>query len=101
MAISTGVAPSYATNTMGAFESDFVYTYHLQSLVYLHIDDIFIIWQHGLVTSLTFIKHLNNCSANLNFTFEVSKDKVSFFDTWDKLENNKLSTDLLSKPIDS
>ena len=86
---------------MGAFESEFMYTYHLQPLVYLcYIDAIFIIWQHGL-ESLTFIENLNSCSANLKFTFEVSKNKVSFLDTWVKIEDNKLITNLFCKPTDS
>ena len=50
---------------------------------------------------LPFIEHFDGCSANLKFTFEVTKDKVSFLDTWVKIEGNKLITDLFSKPTDS
>ena len=39
------VAPSYVINTIGASESQFVYTYPKQPLMYLHyLDGIFIIW---------------------------------------------------------
>lgn len=74
------VMPSYAINTMGALESQFVYTSPAQPLVYqCYIDDIFIIGQHGVESFLLFIDHLNNCSDNLKFTYEVSKEKVLFF----------------------
>ena len=100
--MGTRVASNSAINTMGAFESQFVYTYSKQPLVYLqYIDDIFIIWQHGMESLLLFIDHLNNCSDNRKFTHEVSKEKVNFLDALVKLEGNWLITDLFSKPIDS
>ena len=107
MAMGTWVAPSFAIHTMGAFESKYIYPYHLKPLVYLHyIDDIFIIWQHRLDSLLTFIEHLNTCSLKLKFTSEVSRDKVTFLDTWTKLHFyyrviNSLITELFSKPTDS
>ena len=55
-AMGTRVARRFAINTMDASESKHMYTYHLQPLVFLqYIDDIFIIWQHGLDSLLTFI----------------------------------------------
>ena len=93
--MGTRVAPSYAINTMETFELHFVYTYHKQPLLYLrYIDDIFIIWQHGMESLLLFIEHLNGYSANVKFTYSFSKEKVSFLDTCVKLEDNQLITDL-------
>ena len=100
--MGTRVAPSFAIHTMGAFEAKYVYTYPLNPLLFQrYIDDIFIIWQHGWETLHSFIQHINTCSPNLNFTFEVFRDKVSFGDTWIKLEDNLLINDLFSKPMDS
>ena len=44
-----GTAPSYANLVIAIFEIHFVYTYHLQPLVWdRFIDDVFGIWTHGL-----------------------------------------------------
>ena len=74
----------------------------MKPLLFLrYIDDIFIIWEHGWETLHSFIQHPNTCSNSLKVTFVVSRDKVSFLDTWMKLEGNQIITDLFSKPTDS
>ena len=84
------------------FGAKYIYTYPVTPLLFLwYIDDIFIIWQHGWETVHSFIQHLNTCSPNLKFTFEVSRDKLSFLHTWVKLEDNLPITELFSKPTDS
>ena len=76
------VGPSYAIHALGAFESQHVYTYRLQPLLYLrYIDDIFIIWQHEREELNKFIEHLNQCSDDFKFTHEISEDSVTFLDT--------------------
>ena len=50
---------------------------------------------------LLFIEHLNSFSKHFKFTYEVSSEKVSFLDTWVKIEDNQIISDLFSKPTDS
>ena len=60
-AMGTKVAPSFAITYMGNFEEKHVYTYIQQPLMYLrYIDDIFIIWQHGVNDLAKFIEHMNS-----------------------------------------
>ena len=48
-AMGTKLAPSYANWFMSKFEQDHVYTYHLQPTLWKRfIDDIFLIWPHGM-----------------------------------------------------
>ena len=48
-AMGTKLAPSYANLFMSKFEQDYVYTYHLQPILWkMFIDDIFLIWTHGM-----------------------------------------------------
>ena len=100
--MGTKLAPGYACNTVGDFESTFVYTYDKQPLLFVRfIDDIFLIWQHGRASLEEFIHYLNTRTDNFKFTQEISEYQVSFLDTVVKLSNNKIITDLYSKPTDS
>ena len=101
-AMGTKVAPSYAVNYMGSFENKHVYTYSKQPLLYLrYIDDIFIIWQHGVTELDSFIEHMNSCSEHIKFTVEKSTEQIAFLDTLVKLDRGQILTDLYSKPTDS
>ncbi len=59
------------------------------------------IWAHGPDELKTFIDHLNQVHPTLKFTFESSPTQVSFLDTWVKMEDNFLYTDLFVKPTDT
>ena len=101
-AMGSRVAPSYAVHALGAFESQHVYSYRLQPLLYIrYIDDIFIIWQHGRDELVEFIDHLNQCSDDFKFTHEISEDSVTFLDTRVSIVHNELVTDLYCKPTNS
>ena len=100
--MGTKVAPSYAINTLGHFEDQFVHTYPLKCLVYLrYIDDILILWTHSRDQLETFVQHLNGATSNFTFTHEISTDSVTFLDTQISLQNNHIVTDLYCKPTDS
>ena len=59
-ATGTKLAPSYANLFMSKFEQDHVYTYQLQPILWKRfIDDIFLIWTHGMDSLEEFILHLN------------------------------------------
>ena len=77
-------------------------TYHLQPLVYgSYIDDIFMLWQHGIDELEVFHQYLNSRVPTISFTMEHSSEQVSFLDVMVKNINNKLETDLYTKPTDS
>ena len=101
-AIGTKAAPSFAIIYMGSFEDQYVYTYRLQPLLYLrYIDDIFMLWQHGVDELENFHQYLNTRVPTIKFTKEMSTEKVSFLDVMVMNINNKLESDLYSKPTDS
>ena len=86
---------------MGDFEDEFVYTYHLQPLLYLrYIDDIFMLWQHGLDELCVFTEYLNTRVNTIKFTKEHSLIEMSFLDVMVKVIDGKIETDLYSKPTD-
>ena len=101
-AIGTKAAPSFAILYMGDFEERYVYPYHLQPLVYVrYIDDIFMIWQHGEKTLQEFVRHLNTRVHTIKFTHETSEEEISFLDVLVIRKENRLITDLYTKPTDT
>ena len=100
--MGTRMAPSYACLFMGRFEKLFVYSYHLQPLIWLrYIDNIFLIWTHGMDELITLIDYLNNAHPTIKFTSEISLSNVPFLDINISLNNGILSTDLYCKPTDT
>ena len=76
-AMGTKVAPAYANTFMGWFEDRYVYTYHIQPLLWKRfIDDIFVIWSHGEESLEIFINHLNNCMPSIKLEAEISREQV-------------------------
>ena len=64
-AMGTKLAPSYTNLFMTKFEHNLVYTYHLQPTLWKRfIDDIFMIWLHGMDSLLEFIQHFKYCTSN-------------------------------------
>ena len=101
-AMGTKVAPSFAITYMGDFEDKHVYTYKLQSLLYLrYINDIFVVWQHGEEELENLFTHMNSSSAHIKFTTEVSTKEIAFLDTKVLIQWCTISTDLYTKPTDS
>ena len=102
-AMGTRVAPSYANTFMGWFEDEFVYTYNPAPMVWKRfIDDIFVIWTHGLERLNAFVHHLNNCLPSIKFEAEQSCSEIHFLDVTVSIdEQHNLQTDLYTKPTDS
>ena len=102
-AMGTRVAPSYANTFMGWFEDQFVYTHDPEPLVWKRfIDDIFIIWIHGIETLNVFFDHLNNCLPSIKFEMDQSTSHIHFLDVTVSLdEQHNIQTDLYTKPTDS
>ena len=103
-AMGTKAAPGLANTFMGDFEERFVYPYRLQPIKYLRfLDDIFLIWQHGMEELELFVNHMNTQLPSIKFTMEYSKESVNFLDTTVSINNasQMLETDLYCKPTDS
>ena len=100
-AMGTRVALSYANIFLSNFEDKYIYSYHLQPLVwYRYIDDVFCIWQHDETELKDFVKHLNTVHGTTKFMTESSQTESSFLDTMVKLNDGDISTDLYCKPTD-
>jgi len=102
-AMGNPFAPSFANIYMADFEKNHIYTYTHQPHIWLrYIDDIFMIWTHGLDLLTTFLQHINNVHPTLSFTSQHSLNRVHFLDTTVCLDSTgTLSTTLYTKPTDS
>ena len=99
--MGTRLAPSFANIYMNHFEETHVYIYPFKPTVWFrYIDDIFMVWDHGLDELNTFIQYLNTCNDNIKFSSEISEEKLNFLDVTVKVENQSLVTDLYTKPTD-
>lgn len=101
-AMGMRAAPSFANLFMADFEEQYVYTYHLQPLLWVRfIDDIFMIWQHSLEELLSFQTYLNGVHNTIKFTMEHSQSDIAFLDTSVQIRDGKLCTTLYTKPTDA
>ena len=105
-AMGTKLAPSCANLFMTKFEQIHIYTYHLQPTLWKRfIDDIFMIWPHGMDSLLEFIQHLNTVHPTIKFTSTISPSEIAFLDLiiysrQDSRQDNKLHTRLYTKSTD-
>ena len=100
-AMGTKLAPLYANLFMTKFEDKYVYTYPLQPQLWKwFIDDIFLIWPHGMNSLTKFIEHLNTVHPTIKFTSDISETRISFLDLTIYKEQSKLYTRLYTKPTD-
>ena len=101
-AMGTRLAPSYANIFMDHFERNFVYTYHIQPLVWKrYIDDIFMLWDKGIAELQNFIDFLNLCLPSIKFETNISESEINFLDVKVKLSHGNLSTSLYTKETDT
>ena len=92
-AVGTKIAPTYANIYMYYIENTFLSTFNLQPTAYFtYIDDIFIIWPHGIDTLETFLEDANRPHPNISFTHEYSTTAVSFLDVIIKINNGIIAT---------
>ena len=100
-AMGTKLAPSYANLFMTKFEQVHVYTYHLQPTLWKRfIDDIFLIWPHGMDSLLEFTQHLNTVHPTIKFTSAISPSEIAFLDLTLYTIDDKLCTRLYTKSTD-
>jgi hypothetical protein len=103
VAMGTKAAPTIANLFMGEFEDEHVYPYHLSILLWLRfIDDILMLWTHGLEELMTFIDHLNSVHRTIKFTANWSYIKMNVLDILIYVKpNGTLGTKLYIKPTDT
>ena len=100
-AMGTKLAPSYANLFMTTFEQIHVYTYHQQPTLWKRfIDDIFLIWPHGMDSLLEFIQYLNTVHPTIKSTSTISPTEIAFLDLTIYIIDNKLYTRLYTKSTD-
>ncbi len=90
--MGTRMAPSFANLFMGRLEESFLQSQPLKPFKWFRfIDDIFLIWQHGMETLLSFLNNLNLFSS-LKFTWTISHESLTFLDVDVFLQNDTLKT---------
>ena len=93
--------PPYACLFMDKIETAFIETQELQPLLWLrYIDNIFFIWAHDEQELQTFLRTLNEFHTDIKFTYESSKESITFLDLKVSVKNSKIITDLFVKSTD-
>ena len=103
-AMGTPVAPSYANIFMGMIEAKINAQPHhgiLEKSWVRYIDDIQFIWSKSPRSLTQFQNELNLIHPTIKFTFDSSQSEVHFLDTSLMLQNNRLETELYTKPTDT
>ena len=101
-AMGTKMAPAYANMFMGRLEKQLLMSVTMRPFSWLRfIDDIDMKWLHGRDNLDTFLQEANSFHSTLRFTAEVSNDKHVFLDTQSRLDEDRICTDLYTKPTDT
>ena len=102
-AMGTRMVPNYAIIFMHYLESNLLNKSTLKPKTWLRfIDDIFMIWPHGIQTLTLFMDKINSHDPTIKFTYEYHKQEIPFLDTIVyKTENNKLFTRAYHKPTNN
>ena len=80
-AIGTKMAPQYATIFLGDLEERFFDDCDISHLVWWrHIDNVFMLWQHGEKEHKKFLEILNSYHPTIKFIANYSREKISFLD---------------------
>ena len=81
------MAPTYANIFMHYAENTFLSSFNLQSTAYFrYIDDIFLIWPHGIDNLETFPENADRTLSYIGFTHEFSHTSVLFLDVVIKIK---------------
>ena len=100
--MGTGMAPCYANIYMAELEENFLSGYPYKPLAYYrYIDDIFIIWSHGLDLLHNLINSINRQHSNIIFTSTMSTTSVNFLDVTIDLHVGHISTKTYAKSTDT
>lgn len=104
-AMGVDYAPHYSDLFMAKFEKEALDKCLYKPHTYLRfLDDIFIVWQHGLSKFHAFLDILNSHSPPIRFKAEIHEDSVDYLDTTvfkDPDNKHQLLTKVFFKPTDT
>ena len=101
-AMGTRMVPCYANIFMAELEENFLSGYPYKLLAYYrYIDDIFIIWSHGLDLFHNFINSIDEQHSDIIFTSNISTTSVNFLDVTIDLHGGHISTKTYTKSTDT
>ena len=94
------LSPIIAKLFMKDLEEQALHSAPLQPSLWLrYVDDIFVIWPYGEWDMLSFHAHLNQMSANIQFTIEKEEGgRLAFLDVLLTCSKDQLSTAVYRKP---
>ena len=102
IAIGTSMAPCYANIFMAELKENFLSGYpYKPPAYYIYIDDMFIIWFHGLDHIYNFINSINKQHSNIIFTSNISTMAVNFLDVTIDLDGGHIFTKTYTKSTDT
>ena len=101
-AMGTKMAPNYAIIFMHYLETNILNQATSKPTVWLRfIDDIFMIWSHGIQKLKLFMELLNNHHPTIKFSYEYNQHEIPFLDTVIyRTRDNQLFTKVYHKPTD-
>ena len=100
-AIGTTFAPAFANMFMSELECRMLGEYRLDPWVWWRfLDDVFLIWLHGKEALLEFLDYVNSYHKTIKYTWEWSKEKLSYLDVLVSIKDNRTSSDVYCKPTD-
>ena len=100
-------APSYANIFMAEWETEALNKSYLKPSMYLrYLDDIFILWDHGIEQFNTFFEILNTHNPAVKLTKRIEKQSIDYLDVTifkgpNLMKNNTLDTKVFFKPTDT
>ena len=110
-AMGTRVAPVYANLVLAYLEDqlfgnlqetfDLETTHHIMEYLKRFLDDLFLIWKGTDEELQKLYRLMNTMDEDLKFTMEVSDEQIPFLDVLVIKHDNKIETDIYSKPTDT
>ncbi len=108
-AMGTKMAPTYATLVMGYLEHKLYKSYEtrypnektLGKNFKRFLDDCFIIWEKSENELAQFHQELNTLHPKIQFTMEMSRDRLPFLDILVYKQGEKIETDIFYKQTDT
>ena len=100
--MGTKMAPKYTNIFMHQLETKLMSQSLKKTLQLLcYIDNIWMVWTHRIDTLLEFIDNANCLYPTIKFTYLFSAEIVNFLDTRVHLINNRIKTELYTKPTNT
>ena len=99
IAIGSRLGRNFACSYMRIWDEELI-KYDRPMFYKRYIDDRFGIWTGSLQSLQEFARYANNILSSIQIELRYSQEKIEFLDTWVKLENGRVYTNLYKKPSD-